>query len=320
MANHLFCGNGPTRSGLIISTSKVGSIVGTIMAGIVPTRFGRRRPVQLAICLHAVFYGALAFTKHMVDYAIVFTLCEMCSCFIWTTFSAYGVEVIGPRYRVYFGSLVGCAHSFGFVLVAMCAMYMPDRQLLTIVLASLFSLNIAYVAFIPESPVWALSTARYNEARMSIATLSGRVRNQDGVEALIRRMSVTHGPVLKFTPHLTAQKEDTFIDKLKRTSMGRLMRASLIRKFTLLSVIMYACSMMAYFGTAYYAAYLPGNIYFNNFATGGQDGVKWVSCDNNATLERTIFVVMQSMCFLGNRCPIPTVDVFTCPAILLQVI
>ena len=128
--------------------------------------FGRRRPVQLAICLHAVFYVALAFTKHKADYSIVFTLCEMCNCFIWTTFSAYGVEVTGPRFRVYFGSLVGVAHSIGFVLVATCAMFVPDRQLLTLILAALFALNLAYVAFIPESPVWALSAEQYDEARI----------------------------------------------------------------------------------------------------------------------------------------------------------
>ena len=93
--------------------------------------------------------------------SIVFALSEMCSCFIWTTYSAYGVEVIGPSKRKFFGSLVGIMHSFGFILVSVLAMYFPDRQLLTIACASVFALNLFYLPFIPESPVWLLSKVWY---------------------------------------------------------------------------------------------------------------------------------------------------------------
>ena len=98
--------------------------------------------------------GMLAFRAQI---RIVFALCEMCNCFIWTTYSAYGVEVIGPSKRKFFGSLVGIMHSFGFILVSVMAMYFPDRQLLTIACASIFALNLFYLPFIPESPVWLLS-------------------------------------------------------------------------------------------------------------------------------------------------------------------
>ena len=39
-------------------------------------------------------------------------------------------------------------------------------------------------------------------------------------------------------------------------------------KFTLLTLVMHTCVSIADYGTKYYAAKLPGNIYFNNCFTG----------------------------------------------------
>ena len=93
MQNNLFCGNKAQLSALIVSASKIGSIVGTVLAGIIPNKYGRKRPVQVIVVAHLVFYIMMIFTNNLSDYGIAFTLCEMCSAFIWTTLSVYGVEV-----------------------------------------------------------------------------------------------------------------------------------------------------------------------------------------------------------------------------------
>ena len=48
-------------------------------------------------------------------------------------------------------------------------------------------------------------------------------------------------------------------DKLMNTTAVKMVSDHLIRKFTLLSVWMYTCTMIAYYGSAYYASNLPGN-------------------------------------------------------------
>ena len=45
---------------------------------------------------------------------------------------------------------------------------------------------------------------------------------------------------------------------LVNTTAVRIMSESLIRKFTIMSVLMYTFTMVAYFGSAYYASNLPG--------------------------------------------------------------
>ena len=48
-------------------------------------------------------------------------------------------------------------------------------------------------------------------------------------------------------------------DKLKNTTAVKMVSDQLIRKFTLLTVWMYTFTMIAYYGSAYYASNLPGN-------------------------------------------------------------
>ena len=66
---------------------------------------------------------------------------------------------------------MGVAHSFGFIGISVIAMYLPDRQLLTIACSALYALNLTYLIFIPESPIWLLSTDQFDKAQTSIASL-----------------------------------------------------------------------------------------------------------------------------------------------------
>ena len=63
------------------------------------------------------------------------TMSDGVSTFLLAVFSSYGVEIVGPSRRKYFGSLVGVAYALGFVLISVLAMYFPDRQLLTAVIS-----------------------------------------------------------------------------------------------------------------------------------------------------------------------------------------
>ena len=111
------------------------------------------------------------------------TLCDGVSTFLLAVFSSYGVEIVGPSGRKYFGSLVGVAFALGFVLISVLAMYFPDRQLLTSFLSGICAVNLIYLPFIPESPVWLLSTDRFDQVRKSISTIASTV-NVDEVRML----------------------------------------------------------------------------------------------------------------------------------------
>ena len=69
MENDLFCGNGAQTSALILSARQSGSIVGTILAGCLPNKYGRMRPVQAFITLHSVVYVVLVFANDLVGYS-----------------------------------------------------------------------------------------------------------------------------------------------------------------------------------------------------------------------------------------------------------
>ena len=54
--------------------------------------------------------------------------------------------MIGPSWRKFFGSLTGVAHSVGFIGISVIAMYLPDRQLLTIACSEELA-TLTYIAF-----------------------------------------------------------------------------------------------------------------------------------------------------------------------------
>ena len=252
---------GAQLSALLVSMQRAGGTFGTVFAGFFPDRFGRKRSMQTVIVVWFVALIALIFTRGPASYGICLAMCEVCSGFILTVASAYGIEVIGPKWRVYFGAFGTAAYGAGFILVTIIAMFLPDRQLLTIAVASMFALNLLYMHAIPESPVWALTKSRLNVARKSIATLSETltIEHQNEVDIYIRRLSVASQRRQSFS---------TSDDASLKSQLGKLFKGKLIRKFTLLTLAMHTCVTIADYGTKYYAAKLPGNIYFNNCFTG----------------------------------------------------
>ena len=100
--------------------------------------YGRRRTIQVGVILHLISYIGLTFSDNLISYGVLMTLCDGVSTFLLAVFSSYGVEVVGPSGRKYFGSLVGVAYALGFVLISVLAMYFPDRQMLTAVISGIW--------------------------------------------------------------------------------------------------------------------------------------------------------------------------------------
>ena len=116
MSNHMFCGDSNALSGaklsaLLVSMQRVGATVGTILAGFLPNRFGRKRSMQCIICANSVLLVVLVFADQPALYGVTLALCEACSGFIMTVVSCYGIEVIGPKWRVYFGAVGTISYS-----------------------------------------------------------------------------------------------------------------------------------------------------------------------------------------------------------------
>ena len=278
MANDLFCATdahaipGAQLSSLLVSMQRLGGTVGTIIAGFLSNRLGRKRSIQAIIVANCVFLIALIFANEPAPYGICLALCEVCSGFVLTVVSTYGIEVIGPKWRVYFGAFTTAAYGIGFILVTILAMFLPDRQVLTVAVASIYALNFVYMRAIPESPIWALTTDRMKLARKSIATLSSQlsVDGQSQVDVYIRRLSISsqRRSSLASECDLEQVKEPDWRTKVANSNLGRLFKGRLIRKFTLLTVAMHTCVSIADYGSKYFAAKLPGNIYYNNVFTG----------------------------------------------------
>ena len=252
---------------------RVGTTIGYLLAGFMPNMFGRKRSLQLAVVINSIFLVVLIFANQPAFYAVCLTICEACNGFTVVNCSAYGVEVIGPKYRVYFGAIVSIASSLGFVLITILAMFLPDRQILTTAMASIFALNLLYVHAIPESPVWALTKSRFKEARKSIHTLSAslNMHDQGQVKNYIRRLSNAserRASIISQIDLARLQQRQGWRWKLANSSIGQLFKDKLIRQFTLLSLTTYASVTIANVGSKYYVRKLPGNIYFNSCLTG----------------------------------------------------
>ena len=170
----------------------------------------------------------------------------------------------------FFCVLPNTAHSIGFILVTILAMFLPDRRVLTTAMASIYALNLLYMHAIPESPVWSLTKSRFTEARRSIASLSETlsVDGKSQVDNYIRRLSNAsqrrRSSIASAIDLQEIQKRQGWRFKLANSSLGKLFKGRLIRKFVFLALPMHTSVSIADLGSKYYVSKLPGNIYFNS--------------------------------------------------------
>ena len=187
--------------------------------------------------------------------------------------SVYVVEVVGPSKRHY-GQIMSIGFGIGYVLSSPIAFGFPHWKNFTTAFAITSIPVIIILAFLPQSPRWVYADGRPHDGleilksfeRWTKATLPDNLDNE------IRETGDTDGDTVN-------SKTLTIADVFKSFHL---------RKIALLMGFAFIAVTIAYYGLAYNAAALPGDLYVNNAINGAVETLAYI-------------LLMFSMPYIGRK-------------------
>lgn len=142
----------------------VGVMLGSIIFGDLADRFGRF-PIFFASLVIQVIFGVLvAVSPEYITYSISRLIVGATTSGVFLVAYVIGLEMVGPKYRSFAGTLIMMFFSFGFVMTTGFAYFIRDWRQLQVALTLPGLIFMLYWWYIPESIRWLLSKNRKEEA------------------------------------------------------------------------------------------------------------------------------------------------------------
>lgn len=178
-----------------------------------------------------------------------------------------GLELVGPKKRVFGSILISCSYSIGEALLAILAMYTRNFRILLRICYGPVVLLVAYFWIIPESVRWLMITGKTDKAA-SVLIKAARINKVNLSQATIRKLYDN-------TPNVSPANVEK--QKLTEDSEKQLAAETVTRPYPILDVFrskillirLVICSYcwltntLVYYGLGMNAVTLDGNKYIN---------------------------------------------------------
>uniref|UniRef100_T1JLE8 Major facilitator superfamily (MFS) profile domain-containing protein n=1 Tax=Strigamia maritima TaxID=126957 RepID=T1JLE8_STRMM len=163
---------------LVQSLFMAGEFLGSLVAGTISDKFGRRRVFFTACIFQAVFGILSGIVSNYYLYLIFRALVGLFTPGVFLVGFVIGLELVGPSRRLFAG--IGCQFFFatGYLLAAGAAYLIREWQYLQIAISVPGLLFLSYWWFIPESARWLLAKKKLKDAKI----LLGKVAQENGTK------------------------------------------------------------------------------------------------------------------------------------------
>uniref|UniRef100_A0A0K2UHE9 Major facilitator superfamily (MFS) profile domain-containing protein n=1 Tax=Lepeophtheirus salmonis TaxID=72036 RepID=A0A0K2UHE9_LEPSM len=143
----------------------VGYLIGSILFGSLPDKFGRKKILLIGVSLMFVSGCFTAFCQGYYSFLVSRALVGITLPVVETTLMVMGIELVGPSKRTLAGIGQWFFESFGLLLTALIAFLVNSNwRILQIIYTAPLCLIGVYYWTTPESPRWLLSKGRCEEA------------------------------------------------------------------------------------------------------------------------------------------------------------
>ncbi|XP_078086718.1 solute carrier family 22 member 2-like isoform X2 [Mustelus asterias] len=227
----------------------LGFMLGTICLGFGADIYGRKRCFLFSVFATSVAGLAVAFAPNYIWFTIFRTLQGLLSKGGWLSAYVLITEIVGMEYRRTVGIVNQMCFSFGMILLAAVAYFIPAWRSLQLTATLPNFCFLAYYWFMPESPRWLLSRKKKEEAMK-----------------ILQKMAKKNGQTFSINIE-TVQIEDCDVE-LKSPSLTDLVKTPQTRKHTLILMFNWFSSALVYLGLVMRLGILGGNIYINFFISG----------------------------------------------------
>ncbi|GJQ86218.1 hypothetical protein Trydic_g8919 [Trypoxylus dichotomus] len=200
----LHCDENIWKLTLVGTIHTAGQFVGLGISGVLSDRYGRRTLFVVGMVGCGVFGIARSFTQNYIWFLILEFLDAFFLCGTYACCYILGVELVGPKKRVFAGIIMSYCFAVGEVLTAGIAWMVQSWRIFLLILYSPLFLFISYHWLVPESVRWLLSQKRYKEAQ-EILTKAAKVNMKE----------ISHTTLEKLTQPAEEERREPLIHVFK---------------------------------------------------------------------------------------------------------
>ncbi|XP_077290795.1 organic cation transporter 1-like [Arctopsyche grandis] len=231
-----------------------GMLFGYILFGILADKYGRRKPLIIAIVIQAIACFLSTFSPWFSVFILARFVVAIASGGIAIISFVLCMEIVGGKWRTIIPILYQIPFGLANSVLSGLAFFIRDWRQLQLALSILSALYIFFAFFIPESPRWLLVTDQREKAMV-----------------LLRRVAKFNNR--QSSPDELLQNESTYLDRSdpedkKDESIQILFKNKNLRFKTIILSIEWFVAGMSFFAFTQYMGSLSDNIFFT-FAMGG---------------------------------------------------
>ncbi|XP_069133982.1 organic cation transporter protein-like isoform X2 [Argopecten irradians] len=225
-----------------------GSIVGSLLQGIISDRFGRKTTFCGSTTMVMLAGVGSAFSTNLYLFTLLRFIQTICSTSIYVTAFVLGLELVGPSKRLWTGILINYFYTFGLIILSGIGYGLRNWKYIQIACSAPAAIFLVYWWLIPESPRWLISQGKQKEA-MSIILKIAKSNDRQDIVTL----------------------EQLTTDEDESVGQHRIWHLLTTRVLLLRSLVIGAnwfVIALAYYGFYFNAGNLSGDFYLNQLISG----------------------------------------------------
>jgi len=222
-----------------------GVLAGALVFGQLGDYIGRKSVFMIALIQTVSCSVVAVYVGDLVTYNVLQFLTAMGQVGLFQACFVLGVELVGPKYRVFCGVFIEFFFVCGELILAFLAWYFRDWKKMTLAYMIPSIVFVSYYFFVPKSVRWLLSQQRYEEAEAELQK----------VAKWNKKPTLTQHDFYKFSKEeVEVEVKESFIDLLKRPKL--VVRLSIV-------FLCWIVVTLVYYGLSLAASNLAGDVFLN---------------------------------------------------------
>lgn len=227
---------------------QLGVLLGSVLFGMASDRFGRKRPLIVAVVIQ-VFGGiGAAYITHYWGFTIVRFFVGASVGGTMVVGFVIMMEFVGNKHRDVVSSLYQTPFNTGHILLAVFGYYFRDYSEFQLWISVPTVILLSYIFFLPESPRWLLVMKKKEEA-IKVMEHIAKINN--------RPTDTIRAEVEQFL------KKSEGAEEIKKGSVIDLFRTPNIRRNTIAMSFNWMVCSYCFYGVSQYVGQLSGNVFLN---------------------------------------------------------
>ncbi|KAI5646027.1 sugar transporter domain-containing protein [Phthorimaea operculella] len=226
---------------------QLGTLVGSVVFGMASDRFGRKRPLLVAVVIQVTAGVAAAYIPEFWTFTFFRFLVGASVGGTMVTGFVIVMEFVGTKYRDVISALYQVPFNLGHMLLPVFGYFFRDFSDFQLAISIPSVILLSYFVLVPETPRWLIAVKR----------------TDDAINVLERVAKVNNRPTDKIRADVEAFQLAVEKNQLRKGNITDLFRTPNIRKNIIAMSYNWLTCSYCFYGVSQYVGQLSGNVFVN---------------------------------------------------------